>query len=215
MNQFINFNELHNAVVKKEPFPYTMIPNLINPDRLADIVNAFPQISHRGSIPVSSIDCPSLFQEFVKEVEETAFREAIAHKFAIDLSNKPSMTTLRGYTTERDGRIHIDSKDKLITVLIYMNPIWDSEEGNLRILKNNHSLDDYVDEVFPTAGSCLIFKVTDNCWHGHKAFIGKRQSLQFNYLTHDAALKKHLNNHRFSAKLKRWFPWAFGSVNQN
>ncbi len=212
-SNFINFTELQKIRVETDPFPYAIIPNFIDPNCLSTLVSAFPQIAHRGSIPASSAICSPVFKQFLDELEGALFREIIEQKFAIDLRDKPTMTTLRGYTTKRDGHIHTDSKDKLITVLIYMNENWNRTDGNLRILRNRYSLDDYVAEVPANAGTCLIFKVTPNGWHGHKIFTGKRLSLQFNYLTNDVALTKHLNNHGLSAKFKRLFPWLFNRSN--
>jgi hypothetical protein len=133
----------------------------------------------------------------------------------MDLSNKPTMLTLRGYTTERDGHIHTDSVSKLVTVLIYMNPTWDHEGGKLRLLTQGQSLDEYVAEVPPLAGHCVIFKVTDNCWHGHSPFVGKRLSLQLNYMAGQSALTKHISQHNLSARLKRLFPRLFSNSTDN
>lgn len=203
----IDLSAVKEAKLYDHPYPYTVIPQLINVEYLSDLVASFPEIDHRGSIPPSAVKCLPLFQQFVTELEGTLLRNIIAEKFSLDLDSKPTMLTLRGYTTERDGHIHTDSKDKLITVLIYMNPMWDSEGGKLRVLNSKHTLEDYAEEITPLAGACLIFKVTPNCWHGHKVFVGKRLSLQLNYLSHSTALLKHLNQHRFSAKVKQWLPW--------
>lgn len=212
---FINFDALKQIQVKQKPFPYLVIPNFIKSNYLSTLVQQFPEINHRGSIPATSVNAKPLFNEFLKELEGPELKQLIAEKFEIDLHNKPTMLTLRGYTTEKDGRIHTDSKSKLITVLIYMNETWNDEGGKLRLLNNQHSLDDYVEEVEPVAGTCIIFKVTPNCWHGHKPFDGKRLSLQLNYLTGDAALNKHLNHHRFTAWLKKWFPKFFPHQEEN
>lgn len=206
---FINFDALQQAQLKQQPFPYLVIPNFINQTYLSALAERFPDISHRGSIPATSVHAEPLFQQFLKELEGNDLKQMIAEKFDMTLQDKPTMLTLRGYTTEKDGRIHTDSKSKLITVLIYMNETWNEEGGKLRLLNNQHSLDDYVEEVAPLAGTCIMFKVTPNCWHGHKPFDGKRLSLQLNYLANDAALNKHLNHHRFTALLKKWFPKFF------
>ncbi len=206
---FININSLAQNSVTDTPFPYMIIPNFINAEHLATLVNEFPDITHRGSIPSSSVQCTPAFQKLLDELTGTALRNIIADKFSIDLTDKPTMVTLRGFTTERDGVIHTDSKSKLITVLLYMNPHWETHQGKLRLLKNQHNLDDYVEEISPLAGNCLIFKVTANGWHGHHPFIGKRLSLQLNYLANDAALIKHLNHHRFTAFLKKYLPTFF------
>ena len=112
------------------------------------------------------------------------------------------MITVRGMASARDGRIHTDTKSKFLTMLLDLNPTWESAGGWLRILKNGRNLEDYVVEIPPTFGTCLLFKVTENCWHGHTPFIGARKVLQLNYVTDETALKRHLWRHRMTAKLK-------------
>jgi len=63
--------------------------------------------------------------------------------------------------------------------------------GCLRILRNGHDMDDYVQEIPPNAGRMVAFQVTDNCWRGHKPVVGKRLSIQMNYLVDEGALGKH------------------------
>ncbi|SRR5579883_1866069 len=212
---FLNWDALKEAAVQQEPFPFAVIPNLIQQPVLNSLVESFPTIKNRGSIPSESVKSESIFQNFLSELKGPAFRQVIAEKFELDLKDKPTLLTLRGYTTERDGHIHTDSKDKLITVLLYMNPTWDTPEGKLRLLNSKQSLNDYFAEISPLAGSCLIFKVTPNCWHGHSTFIGKRLSLQLNYLSSEAAFAKHHHHHRFSATLKRLFPKLFPAKEEN
>ncbi len=207
--QLLNLNLLHHTPLKNFPYPYLTVTNFINPDHLAKLAESFPIVKSRGSIPASSVSCQPLFQKLINELEGEPLRQAIANKFTLDLDRKPTMLTLRGQVNERDGHIHTDSKSKLITLLLYMNPNWESDAGKLRVLKNNSSLDDFVEEVSPLAGSCIIFQVTDNCWHGHSLFVGKRLSLQLNYLSSKVALSKHLNHHRLSARIKSWFVTKF------
>lgn len=210
MANILNIPALQQMAVSESPYPHMVIPNFIRQEELFRVVANFPEIINRGSIPVGSVECTPIFQKFIDELEGSELRKAISEKFAMNLNDKPTMLTLRGYTNERDGHIHTDSKSKLITILIYMNSAWDSEGGRLRLLKNEKNLDDFVAEVSPVAGTAVIFKVTDNCWHGHKVFVGKRLSMQLNYLADDAALTKHLSHHRITAKLKKWFPKLYG-----
>ncbi|MDX1573377.1 MAG: 2OG-Fe(II) oxygenase, partial [Methylophaga sp.] len=104
----------------------------------------------------------------------------------------------------KDGRIHTDSKTKLVTILIYLNTEWPAASGKLRILRDNHNLENYVEEITPGPGSLVAFKVTDNCWHGYPAYEGTRRSIQINFLTSEAASNKHRFFHKLSAKLKAW-----------
>jgi hypothetical protein len=165
----------------------------------------FPAIRHPGSIPLSEADYGAKFAAFLSALDGGEFRQLIADKFGIDLENRPTMYTLRGIMREKDGRIHTDSKTKVITVLVYFNHNWQHDGGRLRVLRNGEDMDDYVEEIAPEAGTMMIFQVTDNCWHGHKPVVGKRLSLQMNYLVGNTAKGKHQFVHGLSAKVKKLF----------
>ena len=131
------------------------------------------------------------------------FQSAIERKFAIDLSGRPTMYTVRGYVRERDGAIHTDSKTKIITVLLYMNERWQEDGGRLRLLRGPDNLDDYVAEVPPYGGTLLAFRRADNSWHGHKPVSGPRRAIQLNWVTSQAVVDAEQNRHGFSTRLKR------------
>ena len=109
------------------------------------------------------------------------------------------MYSLRGYTRAKDGQIHTDSKDKIITVLLYLNENWQQPGGRLRILRNGHDVDDFAAEVPPDNGTLLVFKRSDNSWHGHHPFEGPRRSLQMNWMTSEGSKGWHKVRHTLSA----------------
>lgn len=203
--KILNFETLQQSSVVHHPFPYLVVDNIIHPDVLSDVIATFPKIEKRGSFPLDGLSYSGSFQTLIQELQSKKLRDLIAEKFEMDLKDKPPMITLRGYTTERDGLIHVDSKSKLITVLLYFNPNWQEKGGKLRLLYNKKDLEPFAAEIPPEAGRCLIFKVTDNCWHGHAPFIGERRSIQLNYVTSDEARELHLRRHRISAFLKKLF----------
>jgi len=82
------------------------------------------------------------FAGLAAELEGDELRQEIERKFAIDLAGRPTMITVRGRSDGRDGRIHTDSVTKLITVLLYMNPVWEAEGGRLRLLRRAVDLTD-------------------------------------------------------------------------
>ena len=88
-----------------------------------------------------------------------------------------------------DGQLHTDSKDKLITVLLYLNPEWNVKGGYLRLL-GSKNVDDYIAEVPPSIGSMVIFKRCDHSWHGFPPFEGRRMSLQMNWVKSDSYRRK-------------------------
>lgn len=201
----LNYQRIRDAVLERDPYPYMVIEGVIEQQALKSVLSDFPAIDHPGSIPVAETTPGPAFQRLLDELNGADFRKALEHKFGIDLSDRPIMTTLRGVMRQKDGRIHTDSRTKIITVLVYFNEDWQHEAGYLRILRNGTDLDDYVEEVPPKLGTMVVFQVTDNCWHGHKPVVGKRLSIQMNYLTGEAARGKHQFFHGISAKLKKWF----------
>ena len=91
----------------------------------------------------------------LNELSSDAFREAFEDKFGIDLSGRPTITTVRSRCGVGDGKIHTDSVTKIITVLIYMNAGWDQPGGRLRLLRSSDDLNDIIVEVPPIAGTLL------------------------------------------------------------
>jgi hypothetical protein len=198
----LQLDALRQAPLHDDPFPYVVIESFLRPE-YADAVNRdFPTISSRGSFPLQEVRSGSSFNRLTDELKSPLLKRAIAEKFAIDLTGRATMVTVRGKASARDGRIHTDSRSKFLTMLLYLNPAWETQEGWLRLLRSSKSLDDYVTEIPPTFGTCLLFKVTDNCWHGHKPFVGTRRVLQLNYVRDHATLNRHILRHTVTAKLK-------------
>ena len=197
----LDFARVENGSPRTSPYPYMVVEDVIAGDSLAQVVSDFPDIRHPGSIPVTEVDYGESFAALLADLNSDRFRRIIADKFTVDLEGKPIMTTVRGVMRDKDGRIHTDSRTKVITVLLYFNQDWEGEDGALRILRNGTDLEDYVEQIPPRLGTMVVFRVTDNCWHGHTPVVGKRLSIQMNYLTGESARGKHQFFHRLSAKL--------------
>lgn len=198
----IDLDILKAMEITPAPFPYAILSNTLRRDQLSTVQQDYPAILDAGSFPLSAVQYGSGFARLIEDLHSDAFRAILAEKFQMDLSNKPVMITVRGKADHTDGRIHKDNKTKLITVLLYMNEDWQPDGGRLRLLHDNHNLDNFFAEVSPSIGTMLIFKVTDNGWHGHKPFIGTRKVIQLNYVTDDGALNKHALRHKISATFK-------------
>lgn len=203
MFEILDLDKLKNAPIDMEFFPYCQVDCFIKPEALAHVLGDFPNIAIRGNIPAYKLKYGQYFQKLLNELYAPALRELIAKKFSIDLSTSQTMLTVRGKTSLADGRIHTDASTNLITLLLYLNESWEEKSGNLRLLKDQFSLDNYFAEVTPTAGKLLVFKVTDNCWHGHYPFAGKRQALQLNYVTHQKIVDKEMKKYARSFSLKQ------------
>mgnify|MGYP003393202902 FL=1 len=138
----------------------------------------------------------------MKEIQGPEMTALMAQKFAVDLSRRPTMVTVRGQCRATDGKIHTDSKTKLITVLLYMNGKWEQPGGRLRLLRSPDNLDDAFAEVPPDQGTLLAFKNQPNAWHGHESFAGPRRAIQLNWVTSHSVVLKEQWRHRLSAFIK-------------
>src|SRR5205085_9151296 len=107
--------------------------------------------------------------------------QAIEEKFAIDLAGHPTMITVRGRSDGKDGGIHTDTSTKLITLLLYLNPVWEEEGGRLRLLRRGDDLGACAAEVAPLAGTMVAFRRSATSFHGHYPHRGERRVLQLNW----------------------------------
>jgi hypothetical protein len=204
----VDLARLRASPLRRDPFDYVVVENFFADDAPPDLVESFPAVPGHGSYPLSTLSRAPLFERFAAELEGDAMRAAIEEKFDIDLAGRPTMITLRGYSDGKDGGIHTDSTTKLITVLIYMNRQWTEAAGRLRILRGPRDLDDYAAEIPPLAGTLIAFRRSAASFHGHRAHIGKRQSVQLNWVTDTATVRRELGRHVWSARLKALNPFT-------
>ncbi|MGI9422243.1 MAG: 2OG-Fe(II) oxygenase [Hyphomicrobiaceae bacterium] len=199
---YLNLQKLREAELISDPFWFTVVPGFLDAETVHRINATYPEIERGGSYPIESLATDMLIKDVVAELDAPAFEQAVAEKFDVELTDRPKMYSLRGYTRAKDGRLHTDSKDKIITVLLYLNENWTHEGGRLRLLRNGHDVDDFVQEVPPDNGTLLIFKRSDNSWHGHHPFEGPRRSLQMNWMTSEGTKGFHRLRHKLSAAVK-------------
>jgi hypothetical protein len=203
MADYLRLEALRATPLVSEPFPHLVVPGFVSEAGLAEINADYPQIASPGSFPTDQLVFGKAFQALLDELESDRFREVFARKFGIDLSGRPTITTVRGRCDPSDGKIHTDSKTKIITVLIYMNPSWEQPGGRLRLLRSARDLGDMIVEVPPVAGTLLAFKRSNNSWHGHEPFSGERRVIQFNWLTSQGNRQIAMLRHQTSASFKR------------
>jgi len=202
---------LRAAPLNRDPFDFVVVEEFLRRDAVASLVADFPQIRGHGSYPVESLEYGSAFAQLVAALTGAELRRAIEEKFGIDLGDRPTLLTVRGRSDGKDGRIHTDTATKIITLLLYMNPVWESAEGRLRLLRGPRDLEDYAVEVAPLAGTMLAFRRSERSFHGHRAHVGERRSLQLNWVTDRSVVRRELGRHRWSARLKAMNPFGASS----
>lgn len=201
-SSLLKLEALAAAPVRVDPFPYFTVEHAIDEQEVVAVIRDFPKIADGGSFNLADVKIRPHFDRLMKALDTPEFRRILCDKFSVDVMSLPMLVTLRGYSRQKDGRIHTDSKTKVLTVLIYLNESWDHKTGRLRVLRNSHDINDYVEEVSAGPGQMIAFKVTDNGWHGYMPYEGQRQSIQINFLVSENANSKHKFFHGLSAKLK-------------
>jgi SM-20-related protein len=204
----LDLERLRGAPVSRDPFDFVVVEKFVRPQYLAAAIADFPLLGKHGSFPLNGQRHGAAFARLAAELEDDDLRRAIEDKFALDLSGRPTMITLRGYSDGKDGSIHTDSATKLVTLLLYMNPVWEEEAGRLRLLRRADDLEDFVAEIAPLAGTMVAFRRSANSFHGHHAHIGERRSIQLNWVTDAGVVRRELARHRWSARLKSLNPFA-------
>ena len=203
MTDILELKKIKDARVVDDNFPFFTVSNaFIDKLIIKSLVEDFPLVSAGGSFLSKDLNAGPSFLKLVKELEGKKLRKILEKKFKIDLSDKPVVTTFRGYSRKKDGKIHSDSKTKIITVLLYLNEKWTHKNGRLRLLPGDKNIDEYLIEIPATLGSLVAFKVEKNCWHGYKSFVGNRLALQLNYL-YEESLVKHNLRHKLSSETKK------------
>ena len=199
----LNFELIKQAEINSEYYPFFTIQDVfLNQEDHKKIAKDFPIINKGGSFPSNSLSYGESIQSLIDCLEGDQMRSILENKFQVDLKGKPVVSTFRGYSRIKDGKIHSDSKTKIITVLLYLNENWDASSGLLRLLKEKDNIDSYITEIPASMGSMVAFKVTNNCWHGFIPFEGKRCSIQLNYL-YKEALSQHKIRHKLSSFFKK------------
>ncbi|UCH73000.1 MAG: 2OG-Fe(II) oxygenase [Rhodospirillales bacterium] len=200
----VDLEHLRHTPVSTDPFDHIVVPEFIRKEALANLHRDYPDVGRPGSFPVSTVSFGPSFGRVLEEIQSPAMTAAIGEKFDIDLAGRPTMVTVRDRCRARDGQIHIDSKGKLVTVLIYMNPPWEDAGGRLRLLRGPDDIDAYSVEVPPDEGTLLAFRCTPDAWHGHKSFEGRRRAIQLNWVIDESYLNREQRRHRISAFFKRF-----------
>jgi SM-20-related protein len=209
---FLDIERLKSTPRETVPYDYVVVRNFVKPEKLQDVLKDYPDVPGPGSHPPSVLDIRGQFKALMEELDQEPFRKAIEEKFGIDLTGKPTMYTVRGFTRATDGKIHTDSETKIITVLLYMNDSWDSDGGRLRVLNNGTDLNDYAAEIPPDGGTLLVFRRSDTSWHGHEPFAGKRRAVQMNWVTSQAVVDHEQGRHARSSRLKKLIRFITGKA---
>ncbi|HMA51159.1 MAG TPA: 2OG-Fe(II) oxygenase [Magnetospirillaceae bacterium] len=199
----LDYDRIAATPAVHDPFSHFTVENLLDRTSLAALTEDFPFVLGPGLFPPTDLSYGPSFAKLIEEIAQPRLRLLMEEKFDLDLSDKPLMITVRGFCQKKDGRIHVDSTDKLVTCLLYLNkPYWGEQGGRLRLLRGPYSLDDAIAEIPPNGGTLVAFRRSDQSWHGHEPYEGERRAIMFNWMKSEAVLRKNLLRHKLSSFAK-------------
>ncbi|MDE1145223.1 MAG: 2OG-Fe(II) oxygenase [Azospirillaceae bacterium] len=192
------------------PFPHLVMNGFIPPDVAAAARRDFPDSPHGGLVPAPSKaalarDDLDGFTRLLAALTAPETTAAFARTFDIDLDPAALMLTVRSRCVPKDGRIHTDSITKRLTALLYLNEEWTAPGGRLRLLRGPEDMDDMLAEVLPVDGTLVVFRRTDNSFHGHKPHDGVRRYIMLNWMVDAGTARRETLRHGVTAGLKGFF----------
>jgi hypothetical protein len=197
-----------DTTVQHQPFPFMMAHGQLPDEAREDLDRDFPRYASAGFFPYDPADCGPSVNALIDNLTAPAFARAIGERLGVDhLDQYPTLVTLCRLLNKRHGTIHTDSKSKVVTALIYLNPQWpDTSDGCLRFL---HSIDDIdsvvVPELAPLYGEFAVFKRCENSFHGHLPYEGERRVIQVAWLTSEEEKRRKTKRGKFSRAFKKLF----------
>ncbi|MCA9265143.1 MAG: 2OG-Fe(II) oxygenase [Planctomycetales bacterium] len=199
----LNFEAIRTATVHENPFPYLLVDQCLQPEAWEPLLTEFPSIEQGGSFPLSALSLRPSYQSLCEELQGETLRQCFGSLFKMDLVGYPTTLTVRGRCRAKDGKIHTDSKSKLITVLLYLNEPWTAEGGRLRLLHSKRDINNAFAEIAPNMGTLVAFRNGPTAWHGHTSFDGARRAMQLNWVRDENAVRRSSRRHGLSAIWKR------------
>ena len=168
---YCDFAALEHTPLSATLLTSSSFPTSSRAENFPAVLADYPEVPGPGSHPPAELDIRGHFRALIDELRGPEFRRrSSASSTSTFPAGRPC--TPCAACARTDGAIHTDSKNKIITVLLYMNERWQEDAGRLRLLRGPDNLDDYVAEVPPYGGTLLAFRRADNSWHGHKPISG-------------------------------------------
>ena len=188
------------------PFPFMIAHGQLPDEARGELEQDFPRYAGAGFFPYEPKDCGPSIRELVERLQQPAFADAVGHRLGVErLSQYPTLVTLCRTMNRRHGTIHTDSRSKIVTALLYLNPQWpDTSDGCLRFLERIDDIDAVIaPELKPLYGEFAAFMRRDNSFHGHLPHAGERRVIQIAWLTSEEEKLRKTKRGKFSRLFKK------------
>jgi len=202
----INLAAISEAPLSREPYCFFLASDVLRKNAVDGLASDFPDIKKPGYLTVDEVQMRGRFRSLIDELEGPELTETLSRKFGIDLHPFPRLTTIMKRSQPKYGAIHTDGASKVMTMLVYMNPSWDENDGGrLRVLYDSKHFEPYAIEVPPVMGTAFAFLRADNSWHGHLPFNGERRVVQIAWVKSQEELDRKRKRNQVAQMFKGIF----------
>src|SRR5258707_1157805 len=94
--RMLDLSKIDAAHLVTDPFEYVLVDDVLQASSKTPIAEDFPPIDRIGSFPLSTLKYGPAFGELIDELLGREFEEAVGRKFGLELSQYPTMFTVRG-----------------------------------------------------------------------------------------------------------------------
>ncbi len=199
----IDLEAIWQTGVNEIPFKFFIAENILKPADLDQLSEDFPNIEQPGAFPLQELDYGPSLARLIEQVRSKDFTYLMGKKFRINLTMKPLFISVRGHSRLSDGKIHTDSKSRIVSSVLYLNDDWEGEGGRLRMLRGSHSFSRAYAEVPPTGGALVALRRSNHSWHGHLPYEGPRRCIMFNWMWSRRVREVERARHKMSSRVKR------------
>lgn len=180
-----NLNKLHNDYINADPFPHVVIPNFFTDELANKIDKEYPDMNetwHKYYNPIEikytfddTSKMPSFFQNIFNTLNGDEFIEYVKQISDIqDLEYDPYLHGggLHYHPVGGKLNMHLDysinprsGKERRLNLIFFLNKDWNYEDGGCTELWNS-DMTKCIKKVLPAFNTALIFRTTDDSWHG-------------------------------------------------
>jgi hypothetical protein len=162
-----------------------------------------------GFFDVDGLAFGPSFTRLLDDLRSERLAEILEDRLQCSLRGRPRLIVARRWSAAKDGKPHTDGRDKVATLLVYLNDRWAGEAGQLRMLDSPDLAGGGGAPIRPAYGNFVAFARSDSSWHGHAPFKGERRVVQTTWLVDDEAVRRKERRHRQGRLWKGlWFSRA-------
>ncbi len=101
----LDLGAFRRAPLVSAPFKHLVLKRFIRPDQAPAALRDFPEIAHAGLLPVEATRPGPALLALIEELKTPEVTAAFSGKFGIDLTDRPTMITLRHRISAQAKRV--------------------------------------------------------------------------------------------------------------